>query len=463
VTDVRLFVLILLGVAIGCEKGPQRKAADPTPAVSDAQPLQISKDAAWQDIVSHENSGETTHDYLNVVAMNWCDNQRNCPLSQAARMKIWGSLYYPHVGDVDLGGFHELKTDDDGNQEKISCEMNGSMQLPIRCIASAVATFNGAELFGANQDDCENGVLWRGTVVARVGGDTSDRLPVGTFLGISGPGQRMRTLYGARYKLLATGDHFHFYSTHLSTDDCSNCRIRGAQEIVRIARERYVTGDLPPIVVGDFNDYASDRTDLFYDDSEYLKVQAAMDLLFDDAGGHSDIMHVWVGKPEAFFGAALKWRLLDYRTDSSVTRDTISSCDACFTPGPGSCEGRRATCQHRCDQSYRSRSAAKPCRSTCSSAYLHCLEQEDRATLRSAGTCTCPGKLTDHPVLYARLQPAPYTPSNSGIPDNSCGRALEACHRRCDARPDDAPKLKLCNSACADQYRACGQALERIQ
>ena len=163
----------------------------------------------------------------------------------------------------------------------------------------------------------ELGVIFNQKKVERVGDWQKYKLPRGGIGPLSGWSSE-RYLLGARFKFKGTNYHFNFYSTHLSTEKCWRCRTRQSEEIMKLVQANYKPGDLPPVVVGDFNTKGD----------EGREVEAKMRRDYLDLGlyfGFEIINKIWVGKPEAFSGATSSWEPVSFTEDPKTKEMTALS------------------------------------------------------------------------------------------------------------------------------------------
>lgn len=99
---------------------------------------------------------------------------------------------------------------------------------------------------------------------------------------------------------------FKFYTTHLShTDDAAN-RLRQITQLRESVKATVETGDLPPIVVGDFNfavkkDGTSDQPQNFQAMSQdfYLATKAGA-FCYDGVHGGAPVDQIWIGRHSSF-------------------------------------------------------------------------------------------------------------------------------------------------------------------
>lgn len=254
---------------------------------------------------------------LVVTVMNWWDWGPN----QGERMEAWVKDVSNYKGKkFFLFGMSELHSDMKSDYEPLPLNCPGS-PVPLKAIDCLARLLNEQQSgrssirFSGHQYR-EDGILFDTEQVERISDWISIDIPRRNIMGfesIFGKGRTSRkVMIGARFRLKATGHTVHMYATHLDTHDCWKCRLRQAEKISTTVRERYVRGDLPPIVVGDFNDS---------DDREGQEVQDEMAKYFHDAGrifGHQLIDHIWVGKEEAFSGASGKWEMKGFEVDPAV-------------------------------------------------------------------------------------------------------------------------------------------------
>jgi hypothetical protein len=127
----------------------------------------------------------------------------------------------------------------------------------------------------------------------------------------------------------STGRVFRFYTTHLSHDShypdgslkTSRARQRVEETSALLGRiiERVQPGELPPIVVGDFNASMDQRAVYESMKARFENVgELALHCLGSDAGGAPNEVpfdHLWIGRPNAFTGTQGHWRILRYHTD----------------------------------------------------------------------------------------------------------------------------------------------------
>ena len=262
---------------------------------------------------------------LVITVMNWWDWGPN----QGERMEAWVKDTSNYKGkDFSLFGMSELHSDMSADYEPIPLACPGSAEQlkAIDCLARLLNEGQGgrASVRYAGGQYREDGILYNTDQVERISDWITIDLPRRSFLGVEsilGKGRTSRkVMVGARFRLKATGHTFHMYATHLDTHNCWKCRIRQTEKISTTVRERYERGDLPPIVVGDFNDSRTEKS-YWADDREHVDVQEEMGKYFQDAGalfGYQLIDHIWVGKVEGFPGASEKWEIKGVDVDPNV-------------------------------------------------------------------------------------------------------------------------------------------------
>jgi len=115
-----------------------------------------------------------------------------------------------------------------------------------------------------------------------------------------------RFLLETRVRHVALGRELRFYSTHLSHGDQGTQRKQQSDKLMKIVRQRAAVGELPPLLVGDFN--VTNRAPIFKNLSEHFE-------LLKSSG--PDL--IWMGRKQTFISARGT-----FRTVSSAIVDLIS-------------------------------------------------------------------------------------------------------------------------------------------
>jgi len=95
-------------------------------------------------------------------------------------------------------------------------------------------------------------------------------------------------LHGARLRIVGTGYVLPFYVTHIRGD-----QEKASSNIVSTVLANWIEGDLPPIVVGDFNTSP--------------EIDAMKPYFVEIENGRSDVEHIWVGCGDAFINPRGTW------------------------------------------------------------------------------------------------------------------------------------------------------------
>lgn len=105
------------------------------------------------------------------------------------------------------------------------------------------------------------------------------------------PKRSTRYLFEVKLIHVATRRGVRFYTTHLSHgDDQSGQRVEQIAKLLKIVRERARPGELPPIVVGDFNRLPTSRIGQMMDEHFAL-------------AHNSNYDQIWIGRKRTFIGA----------------------------------------------------------------------------------------------------------------------------------------------------------------
>lgn len=114
----------------------------------------------------------------------------------------------------------------------------------------------------------------------------------------SGGGRSIQyKIIGAKIPIKRTNYVLPFYSVHLPTKSAENKHKKCCKDIVKITRSNWNAGDLPPVIVGDFN-FNKQDTDQWSIMSEYY------DEVGDMNGNYKHIELIWIGKRSKFSGAS---------------------------------------------------------------------------------------------------------------------------------------------------------------
>jgi hypothetical protein len=259
---------------------------------------------------------------LDVIVMNWWDADEG-KNTHVQRQDAWLTDPSSKHLDFDIAGMYELAFDRKTSgsrdiQDPRLLDCHGVKRHALPCLAKTLGKNAVVPPFHVSYGG-EAGVLARSNVLEPLGPAFEIPLPIGTILGFEGSSPLERKMIGRRYKVRGTNISFHFYSVHLATHKCINCRIDSTRKIVDITHDYYVSGDYPPIVVGDFKDYEERLAQ-----DEHLKVRAKMESSFIDAGfskhsSYQNILHVWVGRTDKFCISPGHWSIASYSEDHSVT------------------------------------------------------------------------------------------------------------------------------------------------
>lgn len=260
-----------------------------------------------------------------VTVMNWWDWGPN----QGERMEAWVERAEYTGRDFALFGMSELHSDMRADYEPIPMACPGSAEqlMASECLVRLLNQTQGGRgtIRYAGEQYREDGIVHSADHVERISDWITVNLPRRSILGVEsilGRGQTsQKVMVGARFRLKGTGHTFHMYATHLDTAACWKCRIKQVRTLTAAVRQHYISGDLPPIVVGDFNDSIPEASSYWSDRTEHLDVRAEMERYFEDAGarfGHQRIDHVWVGKADRFSGASGQWNVIDFDIDEQV-------------------------------------------------------------------------------------------------------------------------------------------------
>ena len=177
------------------------------------------------------------------------DNANKNPI----RLKgIAKKIHEDYQGQIGLVGMQEAKGDMTG------CKIDRTLNNAAQCLAGELAFLFESNAQGRHTGgdmDVESGIVvgnnWK-IISSKHWGIHS------TFFGI---GSGHRKLIEVLVKHKTTGVRLRFYSTHLSPNDKSKDeRENQATEIIKKIKERAKMGELPPIVVGDFNAGRNFRT-----------------------------------------------------------------------------------------------------------------------------------------------------------------------------------------------------------
>jgi endonuclease/exonuclease/phosphatase family metal-dependent hydrolase len=118
------------------------------------------------------------------------------------------------------------------------------------------------------------------------------------FIGAELPGIIHRTVMGARFKHRYTDLVVPFFVTHISATDDERRSFFEIVELLAAVRSWYVPGDMPPVIVGDFNCATWNA-----------ETQAAMLQQFVDVtAGLNEVVRIYVGRPQAFPAAWPLWQ-----------------------------------------------------------------------------------------------------------------------------------------------------------
>lgn len=258
---------------------------------------------------------------LDVIVMNWWDADEG-KNTHVQRQDAWLQDPATKFLDFDLAGMYELAFDRKTSgardvQEPRFLDCHGGKRHALPCLARSLGKNAAVPPFHVSYGG-EAGVLARSNVLEPLGPAFEITLPVGTILGFEGSSPLERKMIGRRFRIRGTEISFHFYSVHLATHKCINCRIDSSRKIIDITHDYYISGDYPPIVVGDFNDYEERLAP-----DEHLKVRSKMESSFVDAGVakngvYQNILHVWVGRPDKFCISPGHWSVSSYSEDTSV-------------------------------------------------------------------------------------------------------------------------------------------------
>lgn len=114
----------------------------------------------------------------------------------------------------------------------------------------------------------------------------------GAFLGIGN--NLHRQVVGRRFIHRASGYIIPFYSTHISGGVKTGIRKEQVKELVETVRANWVPGDLPPIIVGDFNSGGWDRSIWGILRKDFVELGRRHN------PGTDIIDHIWMGKLSRF-------------------------------------------------------------------------------------------------------------------------------------------------------------------
>lgn len=168
-------------------------------------------------------------------------------------------------------------------KEKHLCLVINKNRVSTYCLRSMVESTNSR--FGVYQVG-EIGVLYNGSKFEREGKLLVKQLGVNWWKTVK------RRVVGLRLKVKKTNQILPFYSTHISATGSSNVIKKQLKQLRDAVKDWQKAGDLPPIVVGDFNHQ-------FWKNKHWKIMNEAFDRVvlppLEDK-----IEHCWIGKKSYF-------------------------------------------------------------------------------------------------------------------------------------------------------------------
>ncbi len=168
-------------------------------------------------------------------------------------------------------------------EDKHLCLINNKNRLSTDCLKSMANTTNSK--FSAYQVG-EIGVIYNKDKFKREGKLLVKKLGVNWWKTVK------RRVVGVRLRIRETNQILPFYSTHISATKSSNVIKKQLNELRGAIKDWQKKGDLPPIVVGDFNDHKWKKKHWKIMEEAFDRVELPQ--------VKDKIEHCWIGKKSYF-------------------------------------------------------------------------------------------------------------------------------------------------------------------